>query len=529
MQRRFILLVAVAVLVVAGLLPLAAILSGSVIVDGTITLQAYRKLLADPERYLNSVGHTLTLAGLTAAIASALGLGLGVILGKTDLPLRGMLSALLAIPLLIPPYILAVCWSDLLAPSGLLAGALSASVISRLSGWLYALPGCVWIMVSALTPIVMIFALVSLRSVDAKLEEAARLTAGWTRTLTHITLPMVEPAIVFAALIVFLLVAGEVGVPMLLRYAVYPEQTFVQFSAFYDFAAASATAVPLVILALALLSLEQRYLRERTYRLLAATPGGRRLIVPLRRWRMPVFLFVALVVAGFVLLPLAALLYTSFSPLGYRQAWVNTAESIGRSVLFAMLGASALTTIGFLCGYLIQRRVASWWHAVDTLSLLLFTVPGTVIGVGLIAVWNHSATGFVYGSSAMLILAYLAQYCALTSRFSIAILASVPVSVEDAAQIGGAPWLARIRYVVLPASLPGVIAAWAVAFIFCLRDLGASMLVYPAGADTLPVRIFTLMANGSPSMIAAACVSLIAINCAMLAALVAAARVLEKR
>ena len=70
LQRRFILLVAVAVLVVAGLLPLAAILSGSVIVDGTITLQAYRKLLADPERYLNSVGHTLTLAGLTAAIAS---------------------------------------------------------------------------------------------------------------------------------------------------------------------------------------------------------------------------------------------------------------------------------------------------------------------------------------------------------------------------------------------------------------------------------------------------------------------------
>src|SRR3954451_2162408 len=109
---------------------------------------------------------------------------------------------------------------------------------------------------------------------------------------------MIEPAIVFGALIVFLLAAGEVGVPMLLRYAVYPVQTLVQYSAFYDFAAASATAVPLVILALALLSLERRYLRERTYRLLAATPGGRNLILPLRRWRIPAFLFVAVVVAG---------------------------------------------------------------------------------------------------------------------------------------------------------------------------------------------------------------------------------------
>jgi iron(III) transport system permease protein len=208
---------------------------------------------------------------------------------------------------------------------------------------------------------------------------------------------------------------------------------------------------------------------------------------------------------------------------------VHTAESLGRSVLFAILGASALTTIGFLCGYLVQRRAASWWRAIDTLTLLLFTVPGPVIGVGLIALWNHSATGFVYGSSAILLLAYLAQYCALTSRISMAMLANVPISGEEAAQIGGAPWLARIRYVVLPASLAGVIAAWAVAFIFCLRDLGASMLVYPAGADTLPVRIFTLMANGSTSMIAAACVSLIAVNFGILAALVAAARVLANR
>jgi iron(III) transport system permease protein len=74
----------------------------------------------------------------------------------------------------------------------------------------------------------------------------------------------------------------------------------------------------------------------------------------------------------------------------------------------------------------------------------------------------------------------------------------------------GAPWLARVWHVVVPAALPGVIAAWLIGFIFCLRDLGASMLVYPAGQDTLPVRIFTLMANGAPSLISALCVILVA-------------------
>jgi iron(III) transport system permease protein len=124
----------------------------------------------------------------------------------------------------------------------------------------------------------------------------------------------------------------------------------------------------------------------------------------------------------------------------------------------------------------------------------------------------------------MIILAYLAQYSALTSRVSAAMLAIVPTSLEEAAQVSGAPWLARLWQVVVPAAAPGVITAWIFAFIFCLRDVGASMLVYPAGADPLPVRIFTLMANGSPSLISAACVTLILINLAMLSLLFALLR-----
>jgi iron(III) transport system permease protein len=156
---------------------------------------------------------------------------------------------------------------------------------------------------------------------------------------------------------------------------------------------------------------------------------------------------------------------------------------------------------------------------VDTLTLLLFTLPGTVIGVGLIALWNRPSTSFLYASAAMVILAYLAQYTALTSRITLATLANVPQSLEEAAQMAGAPWLARMGYVVVPAALPGVIAAWLIGFIFCLRDLGASMLVYPAGQDTLPVRIFTLMANGAPSLISALCVILVVVTLISLATL----------
>ncbi|MEO8628140.1 MAG: iron ABC transporter permease [Betaproteobacteria bacterium] len=526
MQRRLTLLSAVAVVIIAGLLPLAAMMIGTVTVDGTLTLSVYRKLFGDPARYLNSVSHTLVLAGLTAVIALGLGVALGLLLGKTDVPLRRTFAVLFAVPLFMPPYILAVSWSDLFARNGPVFGLLPESVSTAFSRWLYGLPGCVWVLVSALMPIVMILTIMSLRTLNPRLEEAARVSANWSRTLRHVTLPIVQPAIIFAGLIVFLLAVGEVAVPMLLRYPVYPVETLVQFAAFYDFAAAAATAVPLLLLAALLVGLERRYLRDRAYRVLAATPGKAPLQVPLREWRIPAALTVGAIAGCFVLLPMGALVHASLSPLGYVDAWRQTADSLMRTVLYAVIGATLLTAVGFLCGYLIERRAARWWRAVDTLTLLLFTVPGTVIGVGLIALWNHPGTGWLYASSAMIILAYLAQYSALTTRISLATLASLPASLEDAAKLSGAPWFARLGRVLVPAALPGVIAAWIVAFIFCLRDVGASMLVYPAGADPLPVRIFTLMANGSPSLIAAACVTLVAVNLAMLAVLAALLRML---
>ena len=68
------------------------------------------------------------------------------------------------------------------------------------------------------------------------------------------------------------------------------------------------------------------------------------------------------------------------------------------------------------------------------------------------------------------------------------------------------------RHIVAPLAKRGLIAAWLISYVFCLRDLGISMIVYPPGSDTLPVRILTLMANGAPSLIAALCVILIVVT-----------------
>ena len=91
-------------------------------------------------------------------------------------------------------------------------------------------------------------------------------------------------------------------------------------------------------------------------------------------------------------------------------------------------------------------------------------------------------------------------------------IAAVPRSLEEAAWLSGAGWLATLRHIVAPLAGRGLLAAWLISYVFCVRDVAISIVVYPPGYDTLPVRILTLMANGAPSLIAALCIILMAIT-----------------
>jgi iron(III) transport system permease protein len=361
-------------------------------------------------------------------------------------------------------------------------------------------------------PIVMLLTIAYVNAVNPRLEEAGRLVSRWPNVLWRITLPLMAPAILFAALVVFLLTFGEVGVPSFLRYAVYPRETLTQFAAFYDFGAATASAIPMLMVTLIILALEYRFLHNRVLALSAATPGSNQARIALGAWRLPLFAIVLTWALLTLALPLAALLVQSSSGQAFIEAFSRASDSIARSLVFAVVGTTLLTTLGFFCGYSIYDRSSPLWRSVDAVALFLFALPGTVIGIGLISLWNTPATELIYATPAIVILGYLAQYAILPTRMTSAMLESIPRSLEHAARVSGASWYMTLRHVMTPLATRGLIAAWLIGYVFCLRDLGISMVVYPPGSDTLPVRILTLMANGAPSLIAALCVILVAVT-----------------
>jgi len=507
--RRIILTAVTLVLAVVGLAPIVVMFARSLTVDGGFSLECYRKLLTT-ERSWQLLGNSLGLALLTALSSTLVGLPLGLLLGKTDLPFRRVFIILFALPLVIPPYITAVSWANVLGPRGFAAGLWGEPTAQVMARLLFGLPGCVLVLVSTFMPAVLLATLTFMRTVNPRLEEAARLSARPRRVLRGITIPLILPGILLIATLVFLLALGEFGVPTFLRYNVFAVESFAQFSAFYDFGAAAAASAPLALLTFIVLGVEWFALREKTQALSLAPESGGTVVVQLGRHRVWLFGLVSVLCALVVVAPLLSLLVQAGSPEAYLRALHAVRDSLLHSLLLAAIGATGLTVLGFFVGYLIHTRALQIWRAVDAGTVLLFALPSTVIGVGLIALWNRPATNFIYATPLMILLGYLAQYTALTSRVTVAGLALVPASMEEAAASAGAGWTRRLSLIVLPLVKQALLSGWLIAYIFCLRDTGITMLVYPPGYDTLPVRIFTLMANGVPDLIAAACVLMIA-------------------
>ena len=103
----------------------------------------------------------------------------------------------------------------------------------------------------------------------------------------------------------------------------------------------------------------------------------------------------------------------------------------------------------------------------------------------------------------MFVLVYLARFTPLAALALSASVRHVPSSHEEAAAVSGASWFRTVTRIVLPQMKLGLLSVWVVVFTLAFGELGASILVTPPGESTLPIRIYTLIANAPPAQVAA--------------------------
>ena len=174
--------------------------------------------------------------------------------------------------------------------------------------------------------------------------------------------------------------------------------------------------------------------------------------------------------------------------------------NILNSLLYATIGAVALLFFGTIFAYISIRENIK---AMDTLLLILFAVPSTVLGIGLIKFFNTPSLDFIYGSFWIIIIAYLGKFIFISHKLIANALLQIPKSLEESAQMMGADFLTSMRFIVLPLIADKLFIVFMIGFIFALGELGATILVYPAGSAVMGIKLYTIMANAPQSLVSA--------------------------
>lgn len=489
-SRTVVLALAVTAFVVACVLPVWSVLRTAV--------GGLPEALALDSRRWALLMNTCALGVGTALVAAAVGVPLGVSLARAALPYRGALRLALAAPAVLPPYLVALAWTYVTGRQSLLASLLDPS---QVAAWTYSLPAAIVVLAVGGYPLVMLATEVALRRVDGRLEEAGLMVTHAERVVRRITLPLVAPSVVASGLIVFVLAISEFGVPGVLRVRVYTTEVFTAFAALYDPARAAQTALPLLLLCGGVAAMAVVLLGDRLVSAQRATPTPHALLAA-RAHRVEIA--IALVVAGALVFPLAILGREAMRSRSVTAALAGSGAAIVNSLWVA--GASASITVGVAMwlGYARSRVAGIFGMTIDVALVALFAVPSTLVGVGLIATWNRPGpAGTIYGTDGMPVLASVARWLPVATLILAAVVRTVPRSHEEAGAVSGSAWLRSLWHLVLPQTRTGLVAVWITVFVFAFGELGATILVAPPGETTLPIRIYTLIANAPASTVAA--------------------------
>lgn len=461
------------------------------------------------------LGGTLWIAAGVALLSALIGLPLGVMRGLFNLPAPRLWDLIFLIPFLTPPYIAALSWMLVLQSNGYLDQLTGID----LNDLLFSRSGIVLVMTLNIFPVVYFAVSRSLLASGQRLALVARVhgATAW-RAFWHITLPMVAPALAAGMLLAFTLAIEEYGVPAALgsrsgvvMMTVGIEKKLADWP--IDLPGASLLSMMLIVIALAGWWLQRRLVGDKEVTSVTGKPTENQ-GATLGIAAVPVVMVMALTGFLAVGLPGLSMAVTGvMSTLSGGLVWNNVTSqhylalfsqqgdalsALGTSLALA-LGASLITgLLGLLVSWLVVVRQIKGRGVLDALSLLPAALPGIVVGVGLILLWNRTFWPVSpYNTWAILLLSYCCLLMPWPVRYITSALRQLGGNLEPAARVHGASALQALRFIVVPLVFPAMLAAMLMVFAIASRELVTSLLLSPAGTQTVAVFIWRQFEQGS--------------------------------
>jgi iron(III) transport system permease protein len=446
--------------------------------------------------FLEATVNTFVAGTAVVALGTFIALPLAMLLARCDFPGRTLVQTLAVLPLVIPPFVGAVAFQQVLGRSGIV-NLFLMDTLGITVPFMEGLPGVVLVQTLHYFPFILVNTAAALQGIDPTSEEAAQTLGahGW-RLFMRITLPLALPGYVAGALLTFIRVIDDLGTPLMLNYTkLLAPQAYLRVTTVgMNDVDGYVICVVLVAVSLAALWGAKAFLGRAEWATLARGPERvpRRLTGAraLGAWALAgLLLGVALVPhAGIVLLSVSRVWSFSYLPTRYTldhygEILVRTPHFVWNTLRYAVLAAGIDVVLGAAIAWLLLRGRVRGAAVLDTLATVPLAVPGVVLAVGYLRVfhgWDVPGTGRPLTAMwGILVIVYAVRRLPYTVRAAYATLQQLHVSMEESAQSLGAPPGRTFRRVTLPLMTRGLVAGGLIAFITSAVELSSTILLVP--------------------------------------------------
>lgn len=531
-------LAALAFLVVFVVLPLFELLRQSVIgqESGRFGLENFVTFF-ESRYFRRALGNSFLVATLGTILALLIGLPLAFVFARYDFPAKRWIEVAILMSMLSPPFVGAYAWILMFGRSGLVTEA-GRSIGLELPT-IYGPVGIAIASAFGLYPLVFLVVRGALSRVSATIEEAAAsLGRSPVYVIWSVTLPLVMPAVVTSALLVFLGIISDFGTPAILGEGErYPVLATLAFSLYLseigaETGMAATTSMILVGLALALV-LVARFLATR--RLVANDGASSRSPEPLparTAWMMAAGVAALVLIAN---MPLFVVVISSFLEVrgvvfqptltldNYTKAFGALGNALTNSLIYASVALALTIVAGTALGYYVSRRSGPLARMLDLLIMIPYVVPGTVLGIGYAQVFNGPPL-FLTGTAGIIAMVYFVRKLPYMMRASSSIVYQIDRNLEEASLNLGVPPGQGFFRIMVPLMRPGVLAGASIAWVEIFNELSASIVLYTGATRTLPIAAYQQSLGGDVGMAAAYATMLIVVTAAALTLFMLASR-----
>ncbi|MBQ7883367.1 MAG: iron ABC transporter permease [Phascolarctobacterium sp.] len=523
---QLILLISIAILVIFVAWPVLLILFNAFFVEGKFNSFDFYNVLTEPETF-QALKNSFVIACMTTVGSVIVGTFFAWLVTRTDLPYKTFMKSLFLVPFMLPSFIGALAWKMLLSPHSGYINKMWMEMFNTTEPLfnIYSYAGIALVEVMYLFPFVFIQVCGALERMDPTLEESARISGAGLLTITRkITIPLVLPSIMSGALLIMLYSMAHFGTVAVLgiEQGIYNIPTLIyekihqSAGSFASIRTGTVLATVLIASAALIIWTQQKILSRGHYQIIGGK-SFRPMELKLRGLRYPLLFFCLAYIGFTIVLPTVVIFLVggvqtyglsitdpaNLSLDNYKYILFEydvTRDAIFNSVTLGLAAAFITMFAGVMISYVIVKMKVRGKGILEFLGMLPFSVPGSVIALGVILAWSGAYGINIYNTVWIILVSYIARYMAFSLKANSAALEQVHDSLMEASRSCGASMWQSLKDIVIPLVKPGMISAFFLIFLPALRELTVSIMLYAPTTRTIGVAIYTLNEDGETVM-----------------------------